>query len=505
LIFSLVALVVLIILCLVTLRAGTQSLFDATRKQRSVIAANLAEAGADIAEAYLRSLSSPPSLTGDEVLLYPANGDAIVLAGGECWAEISAHPDNATSWRKRYVIRAWGEADLTPDGVYDATERTVLRQVIMQVGQQSFALYSYFTDSETSAVAGETIWFYGRDRIYGPAHSNDQFHITWDTSATNPIFYGTISSAQSSAQWSPRTPASGQDWRRIADGGASAFTFNVPEIALPSSTDAQKAAAWGASYGFPTSNGVYLPTVGSTVSAGIYVRGDCTVTFSLESGTNNQVVAITRGSTTTTITTDLVNQRTKYKVGSGTTTTYMGLPNGVIYCTGHITAMSGTLADNYYSGSAIIRRNAWTVATDVLTEKNITITNNLSYRTPPDSTRPPTHSSNLRAATFGAVAESIILSGTPSDMTLNGVFLAGAHNSANGSLYYAGWNTTKRSDLHVLGGIIQKKRGPVGTFRDNTLQTGYNKDYRYDPRMMNDPPPYFPTTGQYDVVSWQYK
>jgi hypothetical protein len=35
-------------------------------------------------------------------------------------------------------------------------------------------------------------------------------------------------------------------------------------------------------------------------------------------------------------------------------------------------------------------------------------------------------------------------------------------------------------------------------------RSGYSKDYRYDVRMVDSPPPYFPTTGQYDVKSWQY-
>jgi hypothetical protein len=53
--------------------------------------------------------------------------------------------------------------------------------------------------------------------------------------------------------------------------------------------------------------------------------------------------------------------------------------------------------------------------------------------------------------------------------------------------------------------VIQKKRGPVGTLSGDTLATGYMKDYRYDARLADSPPPFYPTTGQYDVKSWQYK
>ena len=63
------------------------------------------------------------------------------------------------------------------------------------------------------------------------------------------------------------------------------------------------------------------------------------------------------------------------------------------------------------------------------------------------------------------------------------------------------------SDAGVQSSIIQNKRGPIGTFNPstNTPTSGYTKDYHYDPRMAVDPPPFFPTTGEYDVHSWQEK
>lgn len=488
LMLAIVALVVLLILSACSLTAGMQSRHDATRRRAVTVSMHLAESAADMASSYLNTLSAPPITR----MNYPPDNSTIALDGGECWAIIVPDVGNTASWRKSYTIYAYGEADQTG----------MQSEVILRVMQQSFALYSYFTDSETSAITNDAIWFYSRDRIHGPVHTNDKLHITWDTGATAPIFYDSVSSNSSSAQWSPRVPGTTDDWGRVLSGGASAITFNVQRINLPGTTDNQKKAAWGGT-NYPTTTGVYLPTFGSTVSAGVFVVGNCTLAFSVDAATGNQIIAIVSGSTTTTITQQLAAQQTMKKVGSGTVTTYAGVPNGVIYCTGNITAMSGVIGDNYCTGTAIVRRNAWTVATDVLAAKTVTITNALSYKTLPDATKSDSHASNLRAGTFGVVAEKIILSGTPNDMTLHGVYLAGSANSTNGSLYYAGWDTTKRGNLRVLGGIIQKKRGPVGTFNGNALQSGYNKDYNYDARMMNNPPPFFPTTGQFDVLSWQ--
>ena len=48
-----------------------------------------------------------------------------------------------------------------------------------------------------------------------------------------------------------------------------------------------------------------------------------------------------------------------------------------------------------------------------------------------------------------------------------------------------------RGCLNLNGGIIQKQRGAVGL----TDGHGYIKRYQYNTCAVNDPPPYFPTTG----------
>ncbi len=63
---------------------------------------------------------------------------------------------------------------------------------------------------------------------------------------------------------------------------------------------------------------------------------------------------------------------------------------------------------------------------------------------------------------------------------------------------------TPRGKLVVYGGIIQKQRGAVGTFNSGTgaIVTGYQKAYSYDPRLLDNPPPAFPTTGQVEKIAW---
>jgi len=486
-IFAITALAVLLLVSAVSVELALQSLDRAAKQRNSQIAFELAEAGIDAGEAWLRDQGIPP--TG--VAIFDPFGGPQTLTTGSYTVLIIPHPDNPGAWRKRYAIQSTGAAVLS-----GATS-----QVVAQLQEQSFALYSYFTDQEKSSVSGGTIWFYARDRIYGPAHSNDQFHVSWSQTAAEPIFYGTVSSAAATVAWSPSAPTTPQQWQRVLQGGQDALTLGVDRIDLPEMSSLQRNAAWGSDTGFPSTDGVYVPLVGSTMDAGIYVRGNCQVTFSLEAGTGNQVVTITQSSATTTITVDPAANETTVTDGTPTgTNTYVGCPNGVIYCTGNITSLKGTLADNYQNGMSIITRNAWTIATDLAAGKDITLTNSLAYHTLPDPEQSETDPSNLRAATLGLLADDIVVaSNCPNEMTIDGVILA------NGSFYYAAWNTIKRANLHILGGVIQRRRGPVGTFSGTTLVTGYSKDYQYDIRMPDSPPPYFPTTGQYDLLSWQFK
>jgi hypothetical protein len=67
------------------------------------------------------------------------------------------------------------------------------------------------------------------------------------------------------------------------------------------------------------------------------------------------------------------------------------------------------------------------------------------------------------------------------------------------------WSQGLKGTLTVYGGIIQDERGPVGTFNGGTGQkiSGYSKDYTYDTRLLNTPPPFFPTTGDYITLAWE--
>ena len=60
-----------------------------------------------------------------------------------------------------------------------------------------------------------------------------------------------------------------------------------------------------------------------------------------------------------------------------------------------------------------------------------------------------------------------------------------------------------RGMIRLLGGISQQQRAAVGTIDGSgNVITGYSKSYRYDDRLMNQSPPFYPTTGSYEILSW---
>ncbi|MCX6135073.1 MAG: hypothetical protein NTU47_14765 [Ignavibacteriales bacterium] len=85
----------------------------------------------------------------------------------------------------------------------------------------------------------------------------------------------------------------------------------------------------------------------------------------------------------------------------------------------------------------------------------------------------------------------------------NDVTIQGALFSLKGGLGVEQYNNGDiRGRINLLGGISQKQRAAVGTLSGGVVNSGFSKSYRYDDRMMNRNPPFYPTTGSYEILSW---
>lgn len=457
-----------------------------TRRDRNLeMAFNIAESGAERAARWLKDQTTGIySLTTRD----PFGGN-VAFNSGTYQVTITAFPEDAGAALKRFRIVSTG------------TYNGLTEQVEIVTRQQSFGMYAYFTDRETSSISSGGIWFAASDRIRGPAHSNNasssDFQINWNNT-TAPIFEGQLTSASNQIDYSPSSPSTEAQFQRVYRAGSRGYQLGVDAIPLPASSDDQRNAAWGATSGFPTTNGVY-----TRANGGIYIRGDSTVVMSVGTGGVQRFV-ITQGSTVTTVNYNAATQTLTRQVGTGTITTTTGA-NGVLYSANDITALSGVIADNTLSGSDIATRNSITIAADVTAGRTITLSNTLKHNTQLDFNQAMTATTNKRAGILGLLGRNVrVGTGAPTAMQIDAVMLAGSSSYTDGSFFVQDYNTkSPTGTLRITGGIIQKARGPVGTLSGNVIGTGYSKDYYYDSRIAENPPPYFPITPNYDRISWR--
>ncbi len=207
----------------------------------------------------------------------------------------------------------------------------------------------------------------------------------------------------------------------------------------------------------------------ASVSGGRKYIGDIYVTLSPGTGANNDGKAYIRsGNTSSGPLIDSVNLN---DVGF----------NGVILGTGQVN-VSGTLdgkltltsqTNLYIHDNVLYERNPrFTTSDDVLglvAENNVVVKDNAANRS----------NCEIHASIF----------------TRSGSFMAENYNS----LPVCG-------ELDVLGSIVQKTRGAVGTFAGGVLKTGFSKRYRYDDRLADQAfrPPFYPGyyVSTYAITNW---
>ncbi len=380
----------------------------------------LAEAGVEKSIQYLAQLSVPFLGSG-------ANKDqpAILLNDQELYGKGTVTSyldplDSNTGNTSRFVA-------ITVRATLNGSGMSKVLQV--QVGQQNFSRYAYFSDLE-KFPSGSTIWWVTDDELYGPVHTNDQLHIYG-----SPTFYDEVSSAASSIDYyNGGPPQDDPDFRK-------GVTLDASVIDLPNDTQMLLNKA--------------------NEPGGLVLNGNpVEVEFRIDGGGNPFL-----------------------RVTIGGSTSDMSYPsNGTIYVNGRA-EVEGTV-----KGQVTIGCNG-----------DIRIMDNVVYDTDPRTD--PTSTDLL-----GLVSEgNVVVWDSPANLDSADETIMAAIMALNTSWTVEDYASgSPRGKLIVYGGIIQKQRGAVGTFSSYSglISTGYEKDYHYDPRLLDNPPPAFPTTGQVEKIAW---
>ncbi|MFH0803456.1 MAG: DUF4900 domain-containing protein [bacterium] len=362
----------------------------------------------------------------------------------------SSNPDDWTRGNvsdSYYNVKTWASPS-NPGNIYKLWQATSVgrvgsfrRTLVAWVETESFAKFAYFTDSEKGA-SGDTIWFFSRDCIGGNAHTNGYFSISG-----NPRFGGRVDSHNDTDSYYKTTYYS-QGGHNYTDPFYYYHYYSsyAADIPIRINEDSNFSFAGGMpSIALPTDTGNIKDRANYTYNGNVTIvlhatgaQGYMDVTCGGHTDNNVPISA------------------------TGTT----------VYTTGQL-IISGTLAGRM----------------TIAAKGQITIPNDIIYA---DRSRD----------VLGMVSEGhIIVSRDPDirrDIEIDAAIMT-LNNSFKVNNYDSG---VARGTLHIFGGIIQKHRGCVSTFSGNNLATGYAKDYQYDAKLVNMPPPNFPTTGKIKVKAW---
>jgi hypothetical protein len=496
-----------------------------TLQEESTKAFYLADAGVERAINWLEKQGTPPSAADIPPVNFDGDHEFDELNTGKYTVLLSI--GNPTSTVAGYIIETEG-------WITRADASRVSRKIKTMVTISNFAEYAYFSDQElfpsnsnisgSGSYAGQKIWFIGDDIFGGKVHSNSQFHMV-----DEPNFYGKVTSMADTIEfWGGAHAADGHDFPNFHDGydlGAENY-IELPQFSEISNLDDAKSLQRiaGGSLGKSgiqalPSNVVYVPSVGgmgTQATGGIYVKGNVTsINLDVDNAAEpNSKMTFVQGGNTTTITSvlspiTLPTGSTLNEVAAGGTIipanttlvkkstgvnayeSYQGISNGLLFVDGSINDLNG----NNQRGKMTIASN-----------ESINITNNILYydRDETVSLLNDEHLKDIDDSLGLVAAKDVkIASNAPYNIEVDAIIMA-----LNTSFFYAGWQQTPaKGTLSLLGGLIQKQRGPVGTHNAGVKVTGYSKNYQYDTRMANPAggnlPPYFPSTGQYQKAYWK--
>jgi hypothetical protein len=350
----------------------------------------------------------------------------------------------------------------------------------------------------------------------------------------------------------------------IADGGS--VQTGAAKIPMPTSSTVQSDAAYGPTKTAPAASSYYndipllgdLSTIGVALppSGGIVIQGDVEdMVFSVDPADSTkqyirvyqmQKLTINGISTDVRLRSTIAVDRT----GTGGTTTISTaytlkkdnskwvpilnlnqpaagtVPNGVIYANGNVNGVRGVIADNVtdQNGKNIVQRNSMTIATP--NTKTLQIGGSLTYKTlvtdPDDPYEPVGSGDKFKSGMLGIVAKKVQIaqfSQNPegaSGRTTRAV--KGESNELRDVKVHAtvfaydtfeSENSAGRSPglIDLMGGYIATNGGTFGYInpdKPGEMLSGFRKSNNYDDRVLDSPPPAFPSTSNdFDVLSFK--
>lgn len=374
-------------------------------------------------------------------------GETVTFGEGSCTVTVTPDAANSGSSMKRWAAISVG------------TIGTASRTLKAWLVSESFSRYVYFSNIEPTGG----VWTTG-NVFEGPVHTNGHF-----TLYGVPQYQSRVTSANSDQQATPARSTKPYD----PSTGTYYFNYSSPRAGTGTSTDPAKfyashtgnwtndrPTAYNNSQDFTFAGG--QPTIPMPTSMAGVANG-ATNTF------NGDVTILFNANGTATVT-----------PASGSAVTVNTYPTATIYVNGGNARVSGTVHGKVTVG-------AMATSTSDTTKGNINVTGSLLYSdtasTPHNDVTGLVAWNNVNIVTSTTVRQDVSI--FASVMAIKGSYQVTNYNSGI-------W----RGQLILTGGLINANAGFTGCISSaGAFTSGYQESYHYDARLLDSPPPNFPTTG----------
>ncbi len=408
------------------------------------------------------------------------------------------------------------------------------RKVSALVEESTFSQYSQFTEAEKSNTGGK-VWYTNGQQFSGLVYSGGPMYIMYTPGASPPIF-GAGFNTLAPPKWYNATTQqftgvpTGSGYSAVFGPGQSFQTGVQADLpGLGQNLVVFSESYWGDNTHTALSDlqnvsslpsGVYLngspPTGnnGTPLTTGVFVQGDAAVSAVAVGNTETFTFTGTPSDPTFPQTTVSVNfdtnqttinetgfPSTQYNgVASGEPTGQSSLANGSIFVNGSLTIAGGSSIHGQYTVA---------LPDPPTNGQKMTVTGSVNYQTKPDPQNNITSTDEL-----ALWANDIVLNDTNSgDIEIDGMILTGflqectVGKCADGAFFNkycnAGGCGGGVGDITLFGGLIENIRGKLGELGPNgqDLIGGFRRAAVYDARLGANPPPFTPTTNQYNIIA----
>jgi hypothetical protein len=331
------------------------------------------------------------------------------------------------------------KVQITSIGAYDNAKDTIM--ILLQ--PSSFSKFAYYMN----IFPGNT-FFYTGDTVSGPFHTQQTLSVKG-----RPVFNGKAT-AKNGLQLIKNNPTTNPVFNGGFESGVDIpldYDFNTPKAAAQSGGK------------------VFKSSTGGKIDVSLQFNSDATITYKIS----------TNGGSTWS--------------ADSTRALSTFAPNGVIFVDKGNIWLKGTVNGSY---TIVADQSSGSGTGNVYLENDIVYHNSLVYNN-------QTHCYDVQGNDMlGIVCSNNLViknnAANQSDINIHATLF-----SMKGGLRLEDVNMPPSGSIRLVGGLIEYQAGVTGQIDGSgNLLHGYHEKIYFDQRYQDQAPPYFPTTGKLEVISW---